>query len=70
MGLDKLAIWSLSIITALAGVFNIDTIHREIIKAQARILFESRTEAWGSPRFFDTPTKTPKRPEKATKKEN
>lgn len=70
MGLDKLAIWSFGIITALAGVYNIDTIHREIIKAQARILFESRTEAWGSPRFFDPPTKTPKRPEKATKKEN
>ena len=52
MNLGNLIFWSASIITALAGVHNIDSIQRAIWKAQARIIYESRTETWGSPKFL------------------
>lgn len=52
MNLTNLIFWSLSIITGLAGVHNIDAIHRGILGAQARLVYESRTETWGSPGAF------------------
>lgn len=52
MNLTNLIFWSASVITALAGVHNIDSIQRAIWKAQARIIYESRTETWGSPKFL------------------
>lgn len=52
MSLGNLIFWSASVITALAGVHNIDSIQRAIWKAQARIIYESRTETWGSPKFL------------------
>jgi hypothetical protein len=52
MSLTNLIFWSASIITALAGVHNIYSIQRTIWKAQARIVYESRTETWGSPKFL------------------
>ncbi|MNL36072.1 hypothetical protein D3C87_1581390 [compost metagenome] len=52
MNLGNLIFWSASVITALAGVHNIDSIQRTIWKAQARLIYESRTSNWGSPRFF------------------
>jgi hypothetical protein len=52
MNLTNLIFWSASVITALVGVHNIDSIQRAIWKAQARIIYESRTETWGSPRFL------------------
>ena len=53
MNLGNLIFWSASVITALAGVHNIDSIQRAIWKAQARITYESRTETWGSPNFLE-----------------
>lgn len=67
---NNLIIWSFGIITALAGVYNIDTIQREVIKAQAHILYHSRTETWGSPRFFNVPTIASKNSAKVVKKGN
>ncbi|QDK44647.1 hypothetical protein DOM22_05465 [Bdellovibrio sp. ZAP7] len=52
MNLTNLILWSAGFITALAGVQNIDTIQRGILKAQARLVYESRTETWGSPKFL------------------
>jgi len=52
MNLGNLIFWSAGVITALAGIYNIDSIQRAIYKAQARIIYESRTETWGSPKFF------------------
>lgn len=52
MNLTNLILWAASIITVLAGVQNIDTIQQGILKAQARLVYESRTETWGSPKFF------------------
>lgn len=52
MNLTSLIFWSVSFMTTLAGVHNIDSIQRAIWKAQARIIYESRTETWGSPKFL------------------
>lgn len=52
MNFTNLVIWSAGIVTALAGVQNIETIQRGILKAQARLIYESRTETWGSPKFL------------------
>jgi hypothetical protein len=52
MNLTNLIFWSASIITTLAGVHNIDSIQRAIWRAQAQIIYESRTENWGSPKIL------------------
>lgn len=52
MNLTNLIFWSLTIITGLAGTYNIDAIRMAIWKAQAKLVYESRTATWGSPRFF------------------
>ncbi|MDD3021734.1 MAG: hypothetical protein PHX61_12275 [Alphaproteobacteria bacterium] len=52
MNLQNLVAWSLGVIISLAGVHHTDDIHRGILKAQAKIIYESRTETWGSPKFF------------------
>lgn len=52
MNLTNLIFWSLTIITGLAGTYNIDAIQMAIRKAQAKLVYESRTATWGSPRFF------------------
>ena len=52
MSLSNLIFWSASIITALAGVHNIDSIQRAIWKAQAQIIYESRTQTWGLPNML------------------
>ncbi|WP_413575557.1 hypothetical protein ACLVWU_14545 [Bdellovibrio sp. HCB290] len=52
MNLTNLIFWSLSIITVLAGVHGIDAIQRVIWRAQVKIIYESRTERWGSPNFL------------------
>lgn len=52
MNLTNLIFWSLSIITAITGVQNIDVIQRGILRAQAKLVYESRTANWGSPKVF------------------
>lgn len=52
MNLTSLIAWSVGVIISLAGVHHIDDIHRGILKAQAKLIYESRTETWGSPKFF------------------
>ncbi|WP_413558316.1 hypothetical protein [Bdellovibrio sp. HCB209] len=55
MSLTSLIFWCLSIITAIAGVENIDVIQRSILRAQANLVYESRTSTWGSPNFLGRP---------------
>ena len=57
MNLTNLIFWSLSIITAIAGVQNIDVIQRSILRAQAHLVYESRTATWGSPKVFRSHTR-------------
>ncbi|AHI06564.1 hypothetical protein BDW_10320 [Bdellovibrio bacteriovorus W] len=52
MNLSNLIFWSAAMISAWAGVYHIDDIHSVILKAQAKIIYESRTETWGSPKFL------------------
>ncbi len=52
MNLTNLILWSAGIITAWIGAHNIDSIQRTILKAQAQLIYESRTETWGSPKFL------------------
>ena len=52
MNFDKLYAWALGIVLAFAMAGRLDMLQHWIWKAQARVLFESRTATWGSPRFF------------------
>lgn len=54
MNLSNLIKWCTGIVLGLAAVRNIDDIQRNVLKAQAILLYESRTETWGSPRFLQT----------------
>lgn len=51
MSLNKLLLWSVGIVTAIAGIRNVEAVHRSILIAQARLVYESRTEKWGTPRL-------------------
>ncbi len=52
MNLDKLITISVGVIIALSVKMNLDRIQTLIWRAQAKLIYESRTETWGSPRFF------------------
>lgn len=52
MSFDKLAIWVMGIAIAAALTGQLDRFQLLIWKAQAKVLYESRTATWGSPRFF------------------
>ena len=52
MTLDKLITISVGVIIALSVTMNLDRIQTLIWRAQAKLIYESRTETWGSPRFF------------------
>ena len=52
MSFDKLYAWALGVVIAFAAVGQLSTLQTWIWKAQARVLFESRTSTWGSPRIF------------------
>ncbi|MGZ6451849.1 MAG: hypothetical protein ACXWR0_10265 [Bdellovibrio sp.] len=55
MNLSSLIFWSLTVITALVETHHIDVVQRAILRAQARLIFESRTNTWGKPKLFTTP---------------
>lgn len=52
MNLDKLYAWIVSIAIGFAATGNLDVLQRWIWRAQARIIYESRSSQWGSPRFW------------------
>ncbi|MBN8542463.1 MAG: hypothetical protein J0L82_18885 [Deltaproteobacteria bacterium] len=67
MNLDKLITISAGVVLALSITMNLDKLQTLIWRAQAKLIYESRTETWGSPRFFpreldkqDTTAKVPK----------
>lgn len=53
MNFSELIKWSIGLILAWSTVAHIDEIHRSILKAQATLIYESRTETWGTPKFFN-----------------
>jgi hypothetical protein len=52
MNFDKLYARALGVVIAAAVVGQLDNLQAWIWRAQARVLYESRTAKWGSPRFF------------------
>jgi hypothetical protein len=52
MYFDKIYAWALGVVIAAAVVGQLDNLKAWIWRAQARVLYESRTATWGTPRFF------------------
>ena len=59
MNLEKLFAVAAGVVTAAAVCGRIDVLQSWIWKAEAKIVWESRTSTWGSPRFFGDPQQTP-----------
>jgi hypothetical protein len=56
LNLDKLFSWIAGIVIACAAFGQLDTLQNWIWKSQAKMIYESRSSNWGSPRFFNEPT--------------
>jgi hypothetical protein len=54
MNLDRLWDFVIPVVMGFAITGNLDQIQRWVWMAQARLVYESRTETWGSPRFFES----------------
>ena len=52
MNLAKLMTVAIAIVISFTAVGNLDELQTWIWRAQAKLIYESRTETWGSPRFF------------------
>lgn len=52
MNFDKLFASIAGIVIAFAACGQLETLQRWVWQAQARVVYESRTSTWGSPRFF------------------
>lgn len=63
MNLDKLFSWVAGIVIAFAVMGKLDVLQAWIWRAQAKVVYQSRTSTWGSPRFFSPAPKTPIRTE-------
>ena len=54
MNLDKLFAWIIAVFITFAATDRLDVLQAWIWRSQAKLIYESRTETWGSPRFFPT----------------
>ena len=52
MNFDKFFIWAAALVLAYAATGNLDTLQRWVWREQAKLIIESRTSNWGSPKFF------------------
>lgn len=52
MNFDKVTTWIVGIVLAAAAAGQLPKLQLLIWKAQAKVIHESRTATWGSPRFF------------------
>ncbi|MBL7544500.1 MAG: hypothetical protein JNL11_11850 [Bdellovibrionaceae bacterium] len=52
MNLEKLFDLIIGIVIAYAFSGHLKEVQMWVIKAQAKLVYESRTELWGSPKFF------------------
>lgn len=52
MNLDNLIKWATGVVLAAAVAGHLGDLQLWIWKAQAKLLYESRTSTWGSPRFW------------------
>ena len=52
MSLDNLGQFAATVILAAAVAGHLDSLNRWVQVATAKLVWESRTSTWGSPRFF------------------
>lgn len=52
MSLEKLFTWIMGVVIAFAAAGQLDVLQAWVWRAQAKVIYESRTSNWGSPRFF------------------
>ena len=52
MNLNKLFAWVIAVVIAYSTIGKLDVLQTWIWRAQSKLIYESRTETWGSPRFF------------------
>lgn len=52
MNLDKLFVVSAGVVAILLLSMSTTELKEMILRAQAKLIYESRTSTWGSPRFF------------------
>ena len=52
MSFDKLTDFAITIVLAAALAGDLDSFTKWVYVARAKLLYESRTETWGSPNFF------------------
>lgn len=52
MNLDKLFALVIGTVLLISSVVRLDGLQAWVWRAQAKLIYESRTETWGSPRFF------------------
>lgn len=54
MNLDKLFAWIVWVVLVFAASGQLDLLQAWVWQAQAKIIYDSRSSTWGSPRFFST----------------
>lgn len=52
MNLDKLFTWIVGIVIVSAAVGHLDDLQDWVWRAQAKVIYESRSSQWGSPAIF------------------
>lgn len=52
MNFDKLFTWIVGVVIAFAATGRLDILQSCVWRAQAKLIYESRTSTWDSPRFF------------------
>jgi hypothetical protein len=52
MNLDKLFAWIVAVVLTIAAVGRLDILQARVWQAQAKLIYQSRTETGGGPRFF------------------
>lgn len=53
MNLDRLFAWIVGVVIAFAATGQLDVLQSWVWRAQAKVIYESRSSTWGSPRFFE-----------------
>ncbi len=64
MNLEKLFIWITGIVITFASTGQLDVLQAWVWRAQAKVIYESRSSNWGSPRFFNQSTAKESNPSK------
>ena len=52
MNLDRLFVWIIAVVITFAAAGRLDILQNWVWKAQAKVIYKSRSSSWGSPRFF------------------